>query len=137
MTLMKTRLWWVMLAVIAFDFAITLLGQPSSYWSDPHTAREANHLFAWFMTRGIFCYLAFVLTYVGLVGILVRSLPGQSGLITGFVFLLSHYFAGCTWLTLRFGLGMFGPALYALLLSIAIISITTPGNKRACLRNDA
>lgn len=125
-----------MLAVIAFDFAVTLLGQPSSYWTDPHTAREAN-LFAWFMTRGIICYLAFVLSYIGFVGALVKILPGKSGLVTGFVFLLSHYFAGCTWLTLRFDLGMFGPAVYALVLSIAIVSILQPSNERACIFPDA
>ena len=124
---MKNKLLWLMLAVIAFDFVITLIGQPSSYWHDPHTAREATPLFAWFMVRGIFWYLAFILLYMASVTVLIRVLPRQAAIITGLVFLLSHYFAACTWLTLRFGFGMIGPIVYAVLLSTALVSILKSG----------
>ena len=120
---MKYKLLWLLLAVIAFDFGVTLVGQPSSYWSDPHTAREANPLFPWFMVRGIAWYVALILAYVISVATLLRVLPKQGAIVTGLVFLLSHYFATCTWLMLRFGLGMTGPIIYAAILSIALVSI--------------
>lgn len=42
---------------------------------------------------------------------------------------LSHYFAGCTWLSLRFDLGMFGPVCYAVVLAIAIISVVQASSR--------
>jgi hypothetical protein len=120
---MKHRLSWLLLAVMGFDFGITLLGQPSSYWHDPHAAREANALFAWFMVRGLAWYIPSILCYMaGVVG-LVRLLPQRSAIITALVFLFAHYFAGCTWLTLRFDLGIVGPVIYGVVVSIALVSI--------------
>jgi hypothetical protein len=77
---MKNRLTWLLVAVIAFDFGITLLGQPSSYWHDSHTANEGNPVFAWFMIRGIVSYAAFILAYIISAAVLVRVLPGRLGL---------------------------------------------------------
>ena len=135
---MKNKLMLLLLAVIAFDFGITLVGQPSSYWSDPHTAREGNPLFAWFMVRGIAWYVAFILGYLASVAALIRILPRQSAIITGLVFLLSHYFAASTWLMLRFDLGMTGPIIYAAVLSIALVSIMQVGASSTCFtRKDA
>ena len=125
-----------MLAVIAFDFVITLIGQPSSYWHDPHTAREATPLFAWFMVRGISWYLAFTLFYMGSAAVLVRALPRQMAVITGLVFLLSHYFAACTWLALRFDFGMIGPIVYAAVLSTALVLILKSGALSGCLTGE-
>jgi hypothetical protein len=117
---MKIKLLWLLLAVIAFDFVVTLVGQPSSYWGDAHTAREANPLFAWFMVRGIAWYLSLIVAYMASVGVLLTVLPRRGAIVTGLVFLLSHYFAACTWLTLRFDLGMTGPVIYATVLSITL-----------------
>ena len=124
---LKNRLTWILLFVIAFDFGITLLGQPSSYWHDPHTANEGNPVFAWFMVRGPTTYLAFIVIYIGSVVFLVRRLPGQSAMIVGLIFLLSHYFAGCTWLDFHFRLNMFGPIVYAAVLSIALLAALKSG----------
>jgi hypothetical protein len=129
---MKNKLLWLLLAVIAFDFGVTLVGQPSSYWSNAHTAREANPLFAWFMVRGITWYAFLIVTYMAGVGVLLKVLPRQSAIVTGLVFLLSHYFAACTWLTLRFDLGMTGPVIYATVLSIALVSIVQSGSPDGC-----
>jgi hypothetical protein len=79
---MKNKLLCLLLAVIVFDFGVTLVGQPSSYWSDPHTAREANSLFAWFMVRGIAWYLALILVYVASVGALLKILPRRGAIVT-------------------------------------------------------
>ena len=65
---MKNRLIWLLLAVIAFDFGITLLGQPASYWQDPQTANEGTPAFKWFMVHGIVCYAAFILAYLAAAG---------------------------------------------------------------------
>jgi hypothetical protein len=62
----------------------------------------------------------------------VKILPGQTGFVTGLVFLLAHYFAGCTWLALRFDLGMTGPVIYAIVLSISLVSILQSGVSSQC-----
>ena len=129
---MKNKLIWLLVAVVAFDFAVTLLGQPSSYWRDPHTANEGNPAFAWFMVRGTFCYAAFILAYLIGVAVLVRVLPRQIAITTGLVFLLAHYFAASTWLSFHFNLGMSGPIIYAVVLSMVLISILQSGTSNGC-----
>ena len=119
----KNRLTWILVFVIAFDFGITLLGQPSTYWHDPHTANEGNPVFAWFMVRGLASYFAFIVVYIAGVVLLVRRLPAQSAIITGLIFLLSHYFAGSTWLDFHFKLNMFGPIVYAAVISMALFTV--------------
>ena len=103
---MKNRLCWLLVAVIAFDFGITIFGQPSSYWHSPQTADEGNPVFRWFMYQGAVCYLAFILAYLVGVLALITRLPRQAAVITGLVFLLSHYFAGSTWLSYHFHLAV-------------------------------
>jgi hypothetical protein len=128
----KNKLRWLLLAVIAFDFGITMFGQPSGYWHNPHAADEGNPVFRWFMFRGAFCYLAFIFAYMIGVFALVTLLPKQAAIITGLVFLLSHYFAGSTWLSFHFHLGMAGPILYAFVLSTALILILRPAELKVC-----
>ena len=129
---MKNRLTWLLVAVIAFDFGITLLGQPSSYWHDSHTANEGNPVFAWFMIRGIVSYAAFILAYIISAAVLVRMLPRQIGITTGLVFLLSHYFAASTWLDFHFKLNMIGPIIYAAVLSMALLTILQSRPSAVC-----
>ena len=131
---MKNKLCWLLVAVIVFDFGITIFGQPSSYWHNPQTADEGNPVFRWVMYQGAFCYLAFILAYLVGVLALVTRLPRPAAVITGLVFLLSHYFAGSTWLSYHFHLGMAGPILYALVLSIALIMILQSGDPKVCFR---
>jgi len=129
---MKKKLLFLLAAVIAFDFAVTILGQPRSYWLDPRTAEEGNPVFRWFMFQGTACYFAFIAAYIaGVVG-LVSRLQRQPALIVGLVFLLSHYFAASTWLSFHFHLNMAGPAVYALVLSFWSISIMRPSDWNAC-----
>lgn len=129
---MQNKLRWLLVAVIAFDFGITILGQPVSYWTHPHTADEGNPVFRWFMVRGAVCYFAFILSYIVGVLALVTVLPRQAAIITGLVFLLSHYFAASTWLSYHYKLSMAGPILYAVVLSIALILILQSGGSKAC-----
>lgn len=129
---MKNKLRWLLVAVIIFDFGITIFGQPASYWHNPHTAVEGDAVFRWFMVRGAVCYFAFILSYVVAVSALVTILPKQAAIITGLVFLLSHYFAASTWLSYHFKLGLGGPIIYALVLSIALISILKSNGANSC-----
>lgn len=129
---MKNKLLWLLSVVIVFDFGITLLGQPASYWHHPHTADEGNPVFRWFMIRGVVVYFAFILGYVAGVVALVSRLPRQAAIITGLVFLLSHYFAGSTWLDFHFHLNMVGPAIYALVLSVGLLLIFQSGDGGTC-----
>lgn len=129
---MKNKLRWLLVAVIIFDFGITIFGQPASYWHNPHTADEGNPVFRWFMVRGAVCYFAFILSYIVGVSTLVSVLPKQAAIITGLVFLLSHYFAASTWLSYHFKLSMAGPIIYALVLSIALILILQSGGAKSC-----
>jgi hypothetical protein len=129
---MKNRLTWLLVAVIAFDFGITLLGQPSSYWRDSHMANEGNPVFAWFMVRGIALYTVLILTYIISASVLVRMLPMQMGIAIGLVFLLSHYFAASTWLAFHFKLNMIGPIIYAAVISMALLVILQSGKATKC-----
>lgn len=127
----------MLVAVIAFDFGITIFGQPASYWHDPHTADEGNPVFRLFMFQGAFCYFAFIIAYIVGVFALVTLLPRPAAIITGLVFLLSHYFAGSTWLSYHFHLGMAGPIMYAVVLSVALILILQSGESKACFMTAA
>ena len=129
---MQNKLRWLLVAVIVFDFGVTILGQPVSYWTNPLTADEGNPVFRWFMVRGAVCYFAFILSYIAGVLALVTVLPRQAAIITGLVFLLSHYFAASTWLSYHFKLSMAGPILYAVVLSIVLILILQSGGSKAC-----
>jgi hypothetical protein len=133
---MKNKLLWLLAAVIIFDFGITMLGQPASYWHHPDAAEEGNPVFRWFMIRGAVVYLAFIFGYVAGVVVLVSRLPRQAAIITGLVFLLSHYFAGSTWLDFHFHLNMMRPTIYALVLSIALILILKSVDWNACIGDD-
>lgn len=134
---MKNKLRWLLLAVVAFDFGITIFGQPGSYWHNPLTADEGNPVFRWFMVQGAVCYFAFIFSYIVGVWALVTALPRQAAIITGLVFLLSHYFAASTWLSYHFRLSMAGPILYAVVLSVALIMILQSGGSKSCFLETA
>lgn len=132
---MKNKLLFLLAVVIAFDFLVTVLGQPASYWLRPHTAVEGNPVFRWFMFQGAACYFVFIAAYIVGVVILVSRLPRQAAFIVGLVFLLSHYFAASTWLAFHFNFNMAGPAIYALVLSIVLIWIRQPSDSKTCFEN--
>jgi len=67
---------------------------------------------------------------------LVSQLPRQAAIIAGSVFLLVHYFAGLSWVAFHFHHDMIGPVIYALVLSIALMSIFKSADWKACFGND-
>lgn len=134
--ILKNRLLFLLASVVAFDFFVTVLGQPAGYWHDPQMADEGNPLFRWIMLQGPICYFGFIAAYIsGIVG-LVNRLPRQTAIIVGLVFFLTHYFAASTWLAFHFKFNIAGPAAYALALSLAMIAIMRPSDKTTCFEID-
>jgi hypothetical protein len=132
---MKKKLLFLLAAVIAIDFAVTILGQPHSYWHDAQTAHEGNPAFRWFMVQGWPCYFAFITAYIAGVLGLVSRLPKQTATVVGLVFLLTHYFAASSWLAFHFHFDLVGPVVYAIVLSVWLISIMRPSDWNACCEN--
>jgi hypothetical protein len=118
--LLVKRWRWVMAATMIVDLAITLHGQPLSYWSDPLTAFEPNQLVRAVMTRGWCMFLAVAIAYIAALVSVVSLLRRKAGFVTLLVFVLAHFYAGSTWLDIRWNLGMSGPILYGIALSFAM-----------------
>lgn len=129
---MKKQLLFLLAGVIAVDFAVTILGQPHSYWVDPRTAHEGNPVFRWFMFRGAACYFAFIAAYIAGVVALVSRLPRQTAIVVGMVFLLTHYFAASSWIAFHFHFDLVGPVVYAVVLSVWLISIVRSSGSNLC-----
>ena len=115
------RLRWVMVGAMLFDKMNTLLGQPSSYWQHPTTADEGDAFFHFFLSRGLPVYLLFSLVYVVALFLLVSVLPRKLSLIVAFTFILCHFLGASTWLAYRWHLGIAGPIIYGIILSVLIV----------------
>ncbi len=120
------RLRWVMTAVILVDIALTLSGQPPSYWKDPSTVDEGNRLFHQIMSKGIMVTLLVDLIYVSGSVLLVSILPWRVGLTLLLALVLGHFFGGSTWLCFRYQLGATGMVLYGLLLAVVFVIVAFP-----------
>lgn len=108
---------WVMLSVILFDIAITLIGQPASYWTNPLTAHEGNQWFHPIMARGPWVSVAVDFVYLSGCFLLVSLLPRRIGITLMLGLLLGHFFGGSTWICYKFGFGIQGVVLYSIFVS--------------------
>ena len=117
------RLRWLLLRVLLLDMALTLLGQPASFWRDPSTALESNPLVAWFMHRGYVLTIAAWLAFIAASFALVTFLPGRLGSITLYTFVLGAFAASCGWVVYRFQLGMPGLYFYSFAVAIAWVGL--------------
>ena len=118
--LLARRMRWIMLATMMIDLALTLHGQPRSYWRDPATALEPNPPVRYLMQMGVLPFLVVVILYCGIAFALVSFLPSWIGYVTALVFSFGHFYAGSTWLEARMGWGMTGVYIYAVPLALAI-----------------
>jgi len=123
------RLRYVMVLLIALDAAITLLGQPVSYWSHPQTANEANPFIHFFLAQSWQSFLVVELIYVAVAFLLVSTLAQTSALFALFAYILGHYMAFSTWPFYRYRLGIQVPIAVAILLSAAIVLCAFPTPK--------
>jgi len=120
------RLRWVMTAAILFDFIVTLLGQPHSYWLHPETVNEADPFFGFFLLRGWIAGVAFYLVYLCATFLLVSVAPRTTALLCSFALLFGHFSGASSWLFFRWRLGMQAPILYGVLLSTFIVLLVFP-----------
>jgi hypothetical protein len=120
------RLRWVMVGVMLFDKINTLLGQPNSYWQHPTTADEGDAFFHFFLSRGLLVYLLFSLVYIAAIFLLVSVFPRRLSLIITFAFILCHFLGASTWLAYRWHLGVAGPIVYGIILSVLIVLAAFP-----------
>lgn len=120
-----------MLAVIFFDMSITLIGQPTSYWSNPSTVREENELYHLIMSKGVGTLMLTDLVYLTGSFLLVTFLPVRLAAALLFALIFGHFFGGSTWLCFHFKLGVTGIVIYGILLSAVIVEvILRSGQKR-------
>jgi hypothetical protein len=110
------------------DFALTLAGQPSSYWKDSSTAQELNALVASAMHKGPIAIIAGWSLYAGAAFALASLLPGRLASIAAMTLTLAHFSAASGWLMYRFHLGMFGLYLFGLAVAVAMILMSRESN---------
>ncbi|MBP7051896.1 MAG: hypothetical protein KBE65_12855 [Phycisphaerae bacterium] len=115
------QLRWLLVAVIAVDVTLTLIGQPSSYWHNPSTGVEGNPFFAWFLVRGPLFFVSTAVFYAAVAFLLSSLLPYRLALIVCLSFVFGHYCGASSWLLFRFNAGMAGPIIYGILISTAAV----------------
>ena len=96
------RLRWVMLLVMIFDLAMTLAGQPASYWHKPATAQEGNPVVRLIMHQGIVPLLLVSIVYATAIVAFVSLLPRRAALVVLLAFTLLHCYCGSHWLRFHF-----------------------------------
>jgi hypothetical protein len=124
------RLRWVMVGAMLFDKANTILGQPAAYRQHPAAAaEEGNPFFHFFLSRGLPVFLLFSLVYIVGIFSLVSFLPRKCSLIVTFSFILCHFLGASTWLAYRWHLGIAGPIIYGIILSVFIVLSAFPNTE--------
>jgi hypothetical protein len=125
------RLRWVMLAAIILDYAVTLFGQPTSYWLHPETVIEGDQMFRIFMLRGWAASVLFELFYLAVAFLLVSVLNATPALICLFAYLFGHFYGASTWFFFHWKLGMEAPVAYGILLSaILVLTVLSQSKER-------
>jgi hypothetical protein len=122
------RLRWVVLLVMLADFALTLIGQPPSYWRDPGNANEGAALVRFFLARGPSSYL-FAGT-LGIVGCLCLAslLPCKLSLPWLFYLLLNFGWGVTTWMTYEFHYDL--RVVDAYVMAIAVLTAWALGKEK-------
>jgi hypothetical protein len=117
------RLRWVMIGAMLLDFAVTLAGQPSGFWSHPETMRESNQLVRLFLGRGWQAYFLFDLVVISGTFLLASILPRTIALICVFSATLGGFIGSSNWSFYDWRMGMETPVGYGIVLSIAIVAL--------------
>jgi hypothetical protein len=116
------RLRWIMLFVMTADGAITLLGQPASFWTDPQSANEGHPVVRFFMHYGLVPFLIAAVAWAAVVVTLVSALPRRMGLLLLLTVTFWHYHGACTWIGNYFQSPV-GHSMYAVFLSSALVCL--------------
>jgi len=129
------RLRWVMACAMLFDFCITFVGQPSSYWQHPHTVREGNGFFRYFFSHGLSACILTEVVYISAVFFLVSILPRRLALVSVFAFILGHYFGASTWLNYYWHFGINAPIIYGIILGVVFVQLAFPTPDKTSTKN--
>ncbi len=115
------RLCWVMGLTIAIDGIFTLIGQPASYWQNPAMVHEANPMSKFFLEKGWWAFGAYILAQIAVPWLLALRVAPVTGWALAFGMGLGGFCGGSNWLFYEWRLGLQGPVVYAVLLSIVIV----------------
>ena len=115
-------LWrWVMVAALFGDVAVTLVGQPASYWHDPATVHEGNALARVFLARGWMYYLGLEAVLAAGQFALVTILPLPIGFVSVFAFIYGGFVGASNWFFYEWRLGWIAPTFYAAVVSTLLV----------------
>ncbi len=117
------RLRWVMVFVILFDFANTLLGQPSTFWQHPETMNEHNRLIHSIAAHGYWAVIVFMLLYTLGAFLFVSLVRKRVALVALFAFILCDYHGAAAWIERHWGFGNTGFIIYGILLAAVIVLV--------------
>ena len=120
------RLRWLVVCAIFIDAALTLLGQPSTYWHDYQTALEGNPFFRQFLCRGYLSFLLVMLVFASFAFLIISILPRRAALMLIFTYLFVEFFTTESWLMLRWKLGGNGLSVHAILFGAAVVWLAFP-----------
>lgn len=112
---------WLMVAVLFGDFAMTLLGQPTSYWKNPDTMLESNSLTRIFLGRGWMYYLGLDVILAAGQFALITILPLPIAFVCVFTFIFGNFIGASNWFFFEWGSGWIAPVGYGLILSTLIV----------------
>ena len=120
------RLRWIASAPLVFDFAFTLIGQPTSYWHRPETVHEANALSRFFLARGWTAFILYDLVYISVVFLLVSILPETIASVCAFSFMFGGFTGASNWFFYEWRMGMEAPVLFGVALSAVLVRFAFP-----------
>jgi hypothetical protein len=105
---MTPRRFWLCLPPVLLglgDHAITLAGQPASYWNNGFVeTRELAPHGSWLLQRHPGWFLMFGLIWLGLCILLIRFLPRRAALAVSLAVVIGHAWGIGTWLPFLFGI---------------------------------
>lgn len=128
--LLIRRCRWVMMAVILCDMTLTMIGQPSAYWTDPSKVDEGNKLFHAIMSKGPVVSIAVDALYLLGAYLLVTKLPVRLATALMLALMFGHYFGASSWLYMRFKLGAAGVISYGVLIAVVLTWVGMPPPRR-------
>ncbi|HEY3755003.1 MAG TPA: hypothetical protein VGL42_02525 [Opitutaceae bacterium] len=118
------RMALVTAAALLIDMALTLLGQPASFWSHPETTPEGNAVSRFFLLHGWESFALYAVAYAYVLYRAVGLLPRLAGLIVACAYLLVSFYGAGSRLFFVWHLGMPAVIAYGALLGFAIVTLT-------------
>jgi hypothetical protein len=126
---MVKRLRWVMVFVILFDFADTLLGQSATFWQHPETMNEHNRLVHAIAAHGYWAVILFMLLYTVGAFLFVSLARRRLALVALFAFILCDYHGAAAWIERHWGFGNTGFIIYGIVLAAVIVLVGFPSER--------